>query len=53
MLDGDCKGPIDTGIELADSDTLAPEAVEVIRKYIELEDENAGFNIMALVKRDA
>ncbi|KAK3369351.1 ubiquitin carboxyl-terminal hydrolase, family 1 [Lasiosphaeria ovina] len=49
-LDGDCKGPIDTGIALsAEEDVLSPQALGLIRGYVEQEEESIGFNVMALV----
>ncbi|KAK3368774.1 ubiquitin carboxyl-terminal hydrolase, family 1 [Podospora didyma] len=50
-LDGDSKGPIDTGVTLeAGQDLLCAEVLAVMRNYIDQEEDSIGFNIMALVK---
>lgn len=48
-LDGDSKGPIDTGIFGPATDLLAPEPLSLIRRYIDREHDNVNFNLMALV----
>ena len=49
-LDGDRKGPIDRGLVLkAEEDVLHPDCLAVIRQYINLEESNPNFSLMALV----
>ncbi|KAK0630969.1 ubiquitin carboxyl-terminal hydrolase, family 1 [Bombardia bombarda] len=51
-LDGNKKGPVDTGVVLPPGhDMLSPEVIAVIRRYLDQEEGNLGFNIMALVGR--
>ncbi|KAK3322720.1 ubiquitin carboxyl-terminal hydrolase, family 1 [Apodospora peruviana] len=53
-LDGDCKGPIDTGVDVGpEHDILAPDSLTMIKRYIDLERGNPNFNLMALVRRKA
>ncbi|KAK3682233.1 ubiquitin carboxyl-terminal hydrolase, family 1 [Podospora appendiculata] len=53
-LNGDCKGPVDTGVVIgAEADLLGPEALEVIKKYIDREGGNIQFNLMALVHHES
>ncbi len=50
-LDGDWKGPIDTGIVLGpEEDVLGPQTLKVVRDLIEAAEGNVNFNILALVK---
>jgi ubiquitin carboxyl-terminal hydrolase L3 len=51
-LDGDRKGPINRGaLPNQDDDMLSEASTEVVRRYIEREqDQNIGFNLMALVR---
>ncbi|KAK3332361.1 ubiquitin carboxyl-terminal hydrolase, family 1 [Cercophora scortea] len=52
-LNGDCKGPVDTGVAIGpEADLLGPEALEVIKKYIDQEQGNIQFNLMALVQHE-
>lgn len=49
-LDGDCKGPTDTGVVLeTDEDLCSAKALVVVRRYLEAGGENVGFSLMALV----
>ena len=50
-LDGDTRGPINTGVVLTHHDILAPKPLEVVTRYIQQEKECVNFNIMALVCR--
>ncbi|KAM7193078.1 putative ubiquitin carboxyl-terminal hydrolase 1 [Naviculisporaceae sp. PSN 640] len=50
-LDGDSKGPIDTGILTDVCDLLAPEPLSLVKRYLDQEEDNVNFNLMALVHR--
>lgn len=50
-LDGDSKGPINSGVVLTHHDTLAPKPLEVVTQYINQEKDNVNFNLLALVRR--
>lgn len=51
-LDGDRKGPIDRGVVLGpEDDVLAPDGVNAVREYIEHEQGDLRFSLMALAHR--
>jgi ubiquitin carboxyl-terminal hydrolase L3 len=52
-LDGDRKGPVQRGkVQFGEQgDILGPDTISVIRGYIDQEDGNIGYNLMALVHR--
>lgn len=50
-LDGDTKGPTDTGIVAPETDLLAPEPLSLIKRYIDHEEDNVNFNLRALMHR--
>jgi ubiquitin carboxyl-terminal hydrolase L3 len=51
-LDGDCAGPIDTGVVIPlEQDVLCDAALEKVREYIRRAEGDLGFGLMALVKR--
>ncbi|OIW33196.1 ubiquitin carboxyl-terminal hydrolase, family 1 [Coniochaeta ligniaria NRRL 30616] len=51
-LDGDRKGPIDTGLVLSEGeDVLCEKVVGLIRKYADEADGNLNFSLLALVDR--
>lgn len=53
-LDGDRKGPHDTGLVLAEGqDIVCEEALALVRKYVADAGGNVNFSLLALVKRDS
>ncbi|KAH6856198.1 hypothetical protein B0I37DRAFT_70685 [Chaetomium sp. MPI-CAGE-AT-0009] len=52
-LDGDRKGPVPRGkVQFGEQgDILGPDTISLIREYIDQEDGNIGYNLMALVHR--
>lgn len=51
-LDGDRKGPIDTGVVLSGSDdVLCEEVLGLVRKYVDEAEGNLNFSLLALVDR--
>lgn len=49
-LNGCSKGPVDTGVVLAEGeDLLSDPALGVVRNFIERANGNVGFNLLALV----
>ncbi|KAK4101367.1 ubiquitin carboxyl-terminal hydrolase, family 1 [Parathielavia hyrcaniae] len=52
-LDGDRRGPVDRGLVLEpEEDVLAPRSVNVVQGYMEREQGNMNFSLMALVRRE-
>ncbi len=50
-LDGDWKGPIDTGVVLEpDEDLLGPQGISLVNNLLSHAEGNINFNIVALVK---
>lgn len=47
-LDGDRKGPRDTGLLLESDDVLVPEGLNLIRNYMNREERNENFGLLAL-----
>jgi ubiquitin carboxyl-terminal hydrolase L3 len=53
-LDGDRKGPIDTGFVLSEGeDLLCEKGLGPVRKYISEADGNLNFSLLALVEKEA
>lgn len=54
-MDGDKKGPIDTGITLdPGEDMISEKALDPVKRYLRQEKgESLGFSLMALVESDA
>jgi ubiquitin carboxyl-terminal hydrolase L3 len=51
-LDGDRKGPIDTGLVLSEGeDVLCEKVVDLVRKYVDEAGGNLNFSLLALVDR--
>ena len=51
-LDGDCKGPIETGVVLGSSQKLlCDQALDVVRGYIQRAEGDTGFSLLALVRK--
>ncbi|KAL2130113.1 hypothetical protein VTI74DRAFT_6892 [Chaetomium olivicolor] len=52
-LDGDSKGPVALGkIALrGEGDILGPETIDLIKRYLDQEQDSIGFSLMALVRR--
>ncbi len=52
-LDGDSKGPVAFGQDHPghEDDILTPDTISRIKRYIDLEEGNISFSLMALVYR--
>lgn len=51
-LDGDRKGPIDTGVVLGEGeDALCEKVLGLVRRYVDQAEGNVNFSLMALVGR--
>ena len=52
-LDGDKKGPIDSGYTLqAHEDILSERGLTLVRNFMQREKENSNFGLLALVDRE-
>jgi ubiquitin carboxyl-terminal hydrolase L3 len=51
-LDGDRKGPIDTGVVLGEGeDVLCEKVLGLVRRYVDQAEGNVNFSLMALVDK--